>query len=123
MRRLRGLGARLSMDDFGTGYSSLGYLKRFPITTVKLDRSFVRDLPHREDDVAVARAVLAMAKSLRMDVTAEGVERADQLEFLRREGCAAYQGHYFSQPLAEEALFALLATGRRSGERPVTARG
>ena len=123
MRRLRGLGARLSMDDFGTGYSSLGYLKRFPITTVKLDRSFVRGLPHREDDVAVARAVLAMAKSLRMDVTAEGVERADQLEFLRREGCAAYQGHYFSQPLAEEALFALLATGRLSGERPVTARG
>ena len=123
MRRLRGLGARLSMDDFGTGYSSLGYLKRFPITTVKLDRSFVRDLPHREDDVAVARAVLAMAKSLRMEVTAEGVERADQLEFLRREGCAAYQGHYFSQPLAEEALFALLATGRLSGERPVTARG
>ena len=122
MRRLGRLGARLSMDDFGTGYSSLGYLKRFPITTVKLDRSFVRDLPHREDDVAIARAVLAMAKSLRMDVTAEGVERADQLEFLRREGCAAYQGYYFSQPVAEEALLALLATGP-SGQRPVIARG
>ncbi|HET7363463.1 MAG TPA: EAL domain-containing protein [Burkholderiales bacterium] len=122
MRRLRALGTRLSMDDFGTGYSSLGYLKRFPITTVKLDRSFVRDLPHREDDVAIARAVLAMAKSLRMDVTAEGVERADQLDFLRREGCAAYQGYYFSQPVAEEALLALLATGP-SGQRPVIARG
>jgi len=123
MRRLRGLGARLSMDDFGTGYSSLGYLKRFPITTVKLDRSFVRDLPHRDDDVAIARAVLAMAKSLRMDVTAEGVERADQLEFLRREGCAAYQGYYFSQPLAEDALLTLLATRRLSGEHPVIAKG
>jgi diguanylate cyclase (GGDEF)-like protein len=110
MRKLRALGARLSMDDFGTGYSSLGYLKRFPITTVKLDRSFVRDLPHDEDDVAIARAVLAMAKSLRMDVTAEGVERADQLEFLRREGCLAYQGYYCAAPLAEEAFLSRLET-------------
>ena len=110
MRRLRALGLRLSMDDFGTGYSSLGHLKRFPITTVKLDRSFVRDLPHHDDDVAIARAVLAMAKSLRMDVTAEGVERGDQLEFLRREGCLAYQGYYCSPPVAEEKFLALLET-------------
>ncbi|HUQ73572.1 MAG TPA: EAL domain-containing protein [Burkholderiales bacterium] len=114
MRRLRALGVRLSMDDFGTGYSSLGYLKRFPITTVKLDRSFVRDLPHRDDDVAIARAVLAMARSLRMDVTAEGVERSDQLEFLRREGCLAYQGYFCSPPVAEAQFLALLETnGRR----------
>jgi EAL domain-containing protein (putative c-di-GMP-specific phosphodiesterase class I) len=78
---------------------------------VKLDRSFVRDLPHREDDVAIARAVLAMAKSLRMDVTAEGVEHADQLEFLRGEGCLAYQGYFCSPPVAEDKFLALLETG------------
>jgi diguanylate cyclase (GGDEF)-like protein len=111
MRRLCALGTRLAMDDFGTGYSSLGYLKRFPITTVKLDRSFVRDLPHRADDVAIARAVLAMAKSLRMDVIAEGVERGDQLEFLRHEGCLAYQGFFCSPPVSEARFLSLLKTG------------
>ena len=119
MRRLCALGARLSMDDFGTGYSSLGYLKRFPISTVKLDRSFVRDLPHRDDDAAIARAVLAMAKSLRMDVTAEGVERGDQLEFLRREGCLTYQGYLCSPPVVEAKFLALLET-RAGGPRSVS---
>jgi len=121
LRRLCALGLRVSMDDFGTGYSSLGALKRFPISTVKLDRSFVRDLPHREDDVAIARAVLAMAKSLRMDVTAEGVEHADQLAFLRAEGCLAYQGYFCSPPVAEDKFLALLETG--TGETRLAASG
>jgi diguanylate cyclase (GGDEF)-like protein len=114
MKTLRRRGLRLAMDDFGTGYSSLGYLKRFPVNTVKLDRSFVRDLPKREDDVAIARAVLAMARSMRMEVTAEGVERADQLEFLRAEGCREYQGYYYSAPVAEAELLALFETRRES---------
>jgi EAL domain-containing protein (putative c-di-GMP-specific phosphodiesterase class I) len=113
MARLRRRGVRLAMDDFGTGYSSLGYLKRFPVNTVKLDRSFVRDLPHHEDDVAIARAVLAMARSLRMEVTAEGVERAEQLEFLRAEGCRDYQGYYYSPPLARSELTQMLETRAR----------
>jgi len=121
MNRLRSRGVRISMDDFGTGYSSLGYLKRFPINTVKLDRSFVRDLPHHPDDVAIARAVLAMAASLRMDVTAEGVERADQLDFLRREGCLSYQGYYCSRPVPEDELLVLLEAHAREGRRVAVA--
>jgi EAL domain-containing protein (putative c-di-GMP-specific phosphodiesterase class I) len=105
---LRNRGIRIVMDDFGTGYSSLGYLKRFPFNAVKIDRSFVRDLPHDEDDAAITRAVLAMAKSLRLEVVAEGVERPDQLAFLRREGCTEYQGYHFSVPLADEEFRALL---------------
>jgi diguanylate cyclase (GGDEF)-like protein len=118
MAMLRRRGVRLAMDDFGTGYSSLGYLKRFPVNTVKLDYSFVRDLPHHEDDVAIARAVLAMARSLRMEVTAEGVERAEQLEFLRAEGCREYQGYYYSPPLAQPELTAMFATRARVQSSP-----
>jgi diguanylate cyclase (GGDEF)-like protein len=108
MDTMRSRGLRLSMDDFGTGYSSLGYLKRFPIDIVKIDRSFVNDLPHGSDDAAIARAVLAMAHSLKMQVVAEGVERADQLEFLQREGCQEYQGYFCSRPVPDEDFIALL---------------
>jgi len=108
MQSLRELGVRLSMDDFGTGYSSLGYLKQFPLNTVKIDRSFVSDLPNASNDAAIARAVLAMARALGMEVVAEGVERKEQLEFLRREGCHEYQGYYCSRPVTEDAFRALL---------------
>lgn len=104
MKRLRGMGIRLSMDDFGTGYSSLGVLKRFPIQSLKVDRSFVRDLPHNGDDVAITRAVIAMAHSLRMDVVAEGVEHQGQFDALLREGCDKYQGYFCKPPLTEHDL-------------------
>src|SRR5204862_7889327 len=94
MEAIKRLGLRLAIDDFGTGHSSLGYLKRFPIDRLKVDRTFVRDLPHNADDVAITRAVIAMAHSLRMSVLAEGVEEASQFELLRREGCDEYQGYY-----------------------------
>ncbi len=88
MESLRAMGVRISIDDFGTGHSSLGYLKRFPIDRLKVDRLFVRDLPHNGDDVAITRAVIAMAHSLRMTVVAEGVESKDQFDLLRAESRA-----------------------------------
>jgi len=114
MVALRAMGVRLSIDDFGTGHSSLGYLKRFPINQLKVDRSFVRDLPHNGDDVAITRAVIAMAHSLKMSVVAEGVEFQDQFDLLRAEGCDEFQGFYCRPPLEETELMRFLASERVS---------
>ena len=109
MQALHAMGVRIAIDDFGTGHSSLGYLKRFPIDRLKVDRSFVRDLPHNSDDVAITRAVIAMALSLRMSVVAEGVELQEQFDALREEGCDEFQGYYCARPLEEAALMDFLA--------------
>ena len=114
MRRLKTLGVRLAMDDFGTGYSSLAALKRFPVDVVKIDRSFVNDIPGDAGDAALTRAIIAMGHSLGLHVVAEGVERRDQLDFLRREGCDEYQGYWFAKPMPEDALAASLARAPRA---------
>ncbi|HWZ86751.1 MAG TPA: EAL domain-containing protein [Thermoanaerobaculia bacterium] len=101
---LKKQGVRISMDDFGTGYSSLNYLKRFPIDRIKLDQSFVRDLPTDKDDAAIAMAVIAMGRSLELVVIAEGVETEEQLAFLKGHDCDQLQGYLLSRPLASEAF-------------------
>jgi EAL domain-containing protein (putative c-di-GMP-specific phosphodiesterase class I) len=99
LRAFKGMGVRISVDDFGTGYSSLSYLKRFPIDILKIDKSFVRDLPDDEEDAAIVRAIIALSRSLRLTTVAEGVETAEQLAFLKAERCDRFQGYHFSRPV------------------------
>ena len=98
LHALRSLGVRISMDDFGTGYSSLSYLRSFPFDKIKIDQSFVRDLKATEDADAIVRTMIVLGGTLRMRVTAEGVETAEQLGWLRAEGCTEAQGYFFSRP-------------------------
>jgi len=104
LQALRELGVSIAIDDFGTGYSSLNYLKRFPITAVKIDRAFVRDLATSEGDAAIVSAVVGIARALKLRVIAEGVETQEQLSFLRRRNCDAAQGYLFSRPVAAATL-------------------
>jgi diguanylate cyclase (GGDEF)-like protein len=101
-------GIRLAIDDFGTGYSSMSLMKQFPIDTIKIDRSFVRDLPDDSEDRAIAQAIISMGKALGMTVVAEGVETAEQEIFLRDHGCDEMQGYLFSKPVPSEQLADLL---------------
>ena len=113
MNELVAMGLALALDDFGTGYSSLAYLKKFPISTLKIDRSFVIGLPYEENDCAIARAIVTMAQQLRQEIVAEGVETAEQMSFLRDLGCDQLQGYLFSQPVPADDFERMLREGKR----------
>ena len=115
LQALSGKGMRIFIDDFGTGYSSLSYLKRLPIDTIKIDKSFVRDITTDQDDAAIVATIIAMARSLRLKVVAEGVETREQFDFLLEHGCDAMQGYLYSQPLAAEDIPLLLWRSHNSG--------
>jgi EAL domain-containing protein (putative c-di-GMP-specific phosphodiesterase class I) len=119
LEQLRALGVELSIDDFGTGYSSLSYLQHFPVSTLKIDRSFVSRITESEGTAEIVRTIMSLARSLGMDVVAEGVETAGQRAQLTDLDCEFGQGYYFSKPMGEDAAEAfLLSQIPRTGPRP-----
>ena len=116
LEQFKALGVKVAIDDFGTGYSSLTYLKRFAIDTIKIDRSFVKEIPHNANDVAITSATLAMARALNRRVVAEGIETAEQAAFLHQLGCGLGQGFYYSRPLPSAEFAAMLHNNRYLNE-------
>jgi len=121
MAALRRMGVRFSLDDFGTGHSSLAYLKRLPLDALKIDRSFIDGLPHDTNDTAIVRTIIALARSLELDLVAEGVESDEQFDFLLSLGCHTYQGYLIDHPIPipefnRRAASACYPRMRRGGE-------
>jgi diguanylate cyclase (GGDEF)-like protein len=108
LKRVSALGIDLAVDDFGTGYSSLSYLKRLPINELKIDQSFIKDIPHDDEDVAITKAIIALAQSMKLHVIAEGVETEQQKEFLLANECMNMQGYLYSKPVSSEEIYEIM---------------
>jgi EAL domain-containing protein (putative c-di-GMP-specific phosphodiesterase class I) len=118
MAEIRALGVELSIDDFGTGYSSLAYLKRFPVQTLKIDRSFIKDLGKDEQSVAIVRSIVTLGHGLNLRVVAEGVETHVQLAMLAELSCDEYQGFHFSRPVERDKVLEMLIRDGRTSSEP-----
>ncbi|MDO8989482.1 MAG: EAL domain-containing protein [Sideroxyarcus sp.] len=116
MHKLKKVGVKLSLDDFGTGYSNFGYLRRFPIDSLKIDQSFVRGVATRAEDAMIVDSIIGLAQRMKLHVIAEGVETADQLHYLRANHCDEIQGYYFSKPLPADEFARLLRSGKKLAE-------
>jgi EAL domain-containing protein (putative c-di-GMP-specific phosphodiesterase class I) len=120
--RLHEVGVHISIDDFGTGYSSMSYLKRFPIDSLKVDQSFVKDIPNDKDDVAIVRAIVALGESLGINLVAEGVETAAQLEFFTEVDRCEIQGFYIGKPMPQEEFLIWFAEHNKNLEKTTVSR-
>lgn len=112
LQKLKDLGFKISLDDFGTGYSSLSYLKQLPLHKIKIDRSFIKDLPHNKEDMAISKAIIALGQNLELEILAEGVETLEQKIFLEANQCHSSQGYLFSKPLDKESFYTYLESKR-----------
>jgi EAL domain-containing protein (putative c-di-GMP-specific phosphodiesterase class I) len=108
LKQISNLGISISIDDFGTGYSSLSLLKRLPINKLKIDKSFIEDIPEDEEDIAIINSIIALAKSLNLELVAEGIETIEQINFLMEKSSMCVQGHYYSHPLSVDELYSML---------------
>jgi len=117
LSRIKGMGVRLAIHDFGTGYFSLAQIKNFPIDTLKVDRSFIRNIPNDLEDKAITQAIIAMGKHLSLTVVAEGVETQEQMDFLQEHSCDEMQGYYFSKPIMPDRFAELLQTHVSAGQK------
>jgi EAL domain-containing protein (putative c-di-GMP-specific phosphodiesterase class I) len=116
LKQISDFGVNISIDDFGTGYSSLSLLKRLPINQLKIDKSFIQDLPDDEEDIVIVNSIIAMAKSLKLDLIAEGIETKEQADFLISKNCMNVQGHYYFHPLSADEISVILSGETSSTE-------